>query len=92
MERGSGAHRAASCRDVSCISLELAPQPKKQIACTRSFGRPITILLPLIEAVSELATRAAEKLRFGSMRALVCSPSLCTPLRSARAQAFTRMR
>src|SRR5690606_35471712 len=53
---------------VSCISLELAPQPKKQIACTRSFGHPITTLPPLVEAVSEFATRAAEKLRFGGMR------------------------
>lgn len=56
---------------VSCISLELAPPPKKQIACTRSFGHPITTLPPLIEAVSEFATRAGEKLRFGGMRASV---------------------
>lgn len=54
---------------VSCISLETAPAAKKQIACTRSFGHPITTLPPLIEAVSEFATRAAEKLRAGSLRA-----------------------
>lgn len=53
---------------VSCISLELAPPPKKQIACTRSFGHPITNLPPLIEAVSEFATRAGEKLRLSGMR------------------------
>lgn len=47
----------------SCIQLEDVPSPKQQIACTRSFGRPITDLPPLIEAVSEYATRAAEKLR-----------------------------
>ncbi|BFO56779.1 DUF4113 domain-containing protein [Acidovorax sacchari] len=47
----------------SCIQLEDVPPPKQQIACTRSFGRPITDLPPLIEAVSEYATRAAEKLR-----------------------------
>lgn len=46
-----------------CVDLDDAPSPKKQIACTRSFGRPITDLAPLIEAVSEFATRAAEKLR-----------------------------
>ncbi|KQR55625.1 Y-family DNA polymerase [Acidovorax sp. Leaf160] len=46
-----------------CIQLEDVPPPKQQIACTRSFGRPITDLPPLIEAVSEYATRAAEKLR-----------------------------
>ncbi|WP_182283752.1 Y-family DNA polymerase [Comamonas testosteroni] len=54
---------------VSCMSLETAPAAKKQIACTRSFGHPITTLPPLIEAVSEFATRAAEKLRAGSLRA-----------------------
>ncbi|WP_312589482.1 Y-family DNA polymerase [Comamonas terrigena] len=47
----------------SCISLELAPPPKQQIACTRSFGRPVTDLAPLVEAVSHFAQRAAEKLR-----------------------------
>lgn len=52
----------------SCIAMEQAPPPKKQIACTRSFGHPITTLPPLIEAVSEFATRAAEKLRLGSQR------------------------
>lgn len=47
----------------SCISLEEAPPAKKQIACTRSFGQPITELAALIEAVSEFASRTAEKLR-----------------------------
>ena len=47
----------------SCISLDDAPAPKKMIACTRSFGHTVTNLPPLLEAVSEFATRAAEKLR-----------------------------
>lgn len=47
----------------SCISLDDAPAPKQMIACTRSFGRTVTDLPPLLEAVSEFATRAAEKLR-----------------------------
>ncbi len=46
-----------------CIDLDDAPGPKKQIACTRSFGHPIQELAPLLEAVSEFAARAAEKLR-----------------------------
>lgn len=46
-----------------CISLEDAPVPKKQIACTSSFGQPITALPPLVQAVSDFASRAAEKLR-----------------------------
>jgi DNA polymerase V len=47
----------------SCIDLDDAPANKKEIACTRSFGRPITELKDLEEAVSEFATRASEKLR-----------------------------
>ena len=48
---------------MQCVGLDDEPAPKKEIACTRSFGRPVTALEPLIEAVSEFATRAAEKLR-----------------------------
>ena len=47
----------------SCIDLEHAPQPKQEIACTRSFGHPITELHDLAEAVTEFASRAAQKLR-----------------------------
>lgn len=46
-----------------CIDLVDAPAPKREIAVTRSFGRPIRELPPLIEAVSEFSARAAEKLR-----------------------------
>lgn len=46
-----------------CINLDDAPGPKQQIACTRSFGKPVHQLGPLIEAVSEFAGRAGEKLR-----------------------------
>ena len=48
---------------VSCVDLEDQPAAKKEIACTRSFGRPVTHLADLIEAVSAHASRAAEKLR-----------------------------
>ena len=47
----------------ACISLEDAPPPKKMIACTRSFGKPVRDYTSLSEAVSEFAGRAAEKLR-----------------------------
>ena len=47
----------------ACISLDDAPSPKKQVACTRSFGQPVTEVKPLIEAVSEFTSRAAAKLR-----------------------------
>jgi DNA polymerase V len=47
----------------ACIRLDDAPSPKKQIACTRSFGQPISEITPLIEAMSEFTSRAAAKLR-----------------------------
>ena len=50
-------------RGMPCVQMEDVPAPKKEIAYTRSFGHPVTDLEPLIEAVSEFASRAAEKLR-----------------------------
>jgi DNA polymerase V len=47
----------------SCIELETAPGPKQEIACTRSFGHPVTKLSDLAEAITEFASRVAEKLR-----------------------------
>jgi DNA polymerase V len=46
-----------------CIALEDVAPAKKEIASTRSFGRPITRLQDLVEAVTEFSSRAAEKLR-----------------------------
>ena len=48
---------------VSCIQFEDIPSARKEIACTRSFGYPVTELHHVIEAVSSFASRAAEKLR-----------------------------
>jgi DNA polymerase V len=46
-----------------CIDLDHSPAPKQEIACTRSFGHPVTELKDLDEAVTEFASRAAQKLR-----------------------------
>ena len=46
-----------------CFEFEDEPSPKQQIACTRSFGHPVTELVDLQQAVTEFACRAAEKLR-----------------------------
>ena len=46
-----------------CINMEDAPPAKKEIACTRSFGRAVTNLSELEEAITTFASRAAEKLR-----------------------------
>ena len=48
---------------ISCIPLEDAPQARKEIACTRSFGHPVTALNEVSEAITEFTSRAAEKLR-----------------------------
>lgn len=50
-------------RGTRCLSLEDAPAPKQQIMCSRSFGTPVLELDDLVEAVSEFAARASEKLR-----------------------------
>lgn len=47
----------------ACIEFADMPAPKKQIACTRSFGQLVTGLGELQEAISEFTSRAAEKLR-----------------------------
>lgn len=46
-----------------CVGLEDIAPDKQEIACTRSFGRTVSALGDLSEAVSEFASRAAEKLR-----------------------------
>ena len=46
-----------------CIDLEHVVPAKKENACTRSFRQPTTRLADLVEAVTEFAARAAEKLR-----------------------------
>jgi DNA polymerase V len=46
-----------------CVDLDAQPQPRREIASTRAFGAPLTDLPPLVQAVSEYASRAAFKLR-----------------------------
>lgn len=47
----------------ACMGVEEAPAAKQQILVSRSFGRAVTDVDGVIEAVSEFASRAAEKLR-----------------------------
>lgn len=48
---------------LSCLALEEVAPQRKGMAVTRSFGRPVTSLDELREAVAAYATRAGEKLR-----------------------------
>ena len=50
-------------RGLPCLQLEDVASQRKRIACTRSFGRVVTSLDELLEAIASHATRAGEKLR-----------------------------
>lgn len=50
-------------RGVPCLELDDAPAPRQQILVSRSFGSPITGVDGILEAASEFASRAAERLR-----------------------------
>lgn len=52
-----------------CIALDHEPPARQQIACTRSFGHPVTDQFELEQAVTEFVSRAAEKLRKQGHRA-----------------------
>lgn len=56
-------------RGISCLPIDDAPTPKKAIAYTRSFSRPITQWADMSEAISLYITKAAEKLREQNMMA-----------------------
>lgn len=50
-------------RGVSCVDMENVDEARKQILSSRSFGRAVTELHELEEAVTMYISRAAEKLR-----------------------------
>jgi DNA polymerase V len=65
----TGQRTHAELRGISGISFTDAPPSRKTIACTRSFGRPITEFEEMREAVATYAARAAEKTRRFGMKA-----------------------
>jgi len=50
-------------RGVSCLPLEACPPPRRSVTSSRSFGRPVTSLAELREAVAFHVSKAAERLR-----------------------------
>lgn len=50
-------------RGISCIDMESAPPAKKQICTSRSFGKMLTNLAPMAEAIATHASTCARKLR-----------------------------
>jgi DNA polymerase V len=65
-------------RGLSCLPLALCPPPKQSLMVSRSFGRPITALTEMREAVATYMTRAAEKLRRAQRAAGVLTVFLMT--------------
>ena len=57
------ARLALELRGVRCLDLERDIPDRKSIMASRSFGRPVTALAELREAVASYTARAAEKLR-----------------------------
>ncbi|WP_341482496.1 Y-family DNA polymerase [Fundidesulfovibrio agrisoli] len=64
-----GLHTWLELHGTPCLPLELAPKPKQSIISSRSFGRPVTSLEHLREALGQYISRAAEKLRAQKSRA-----------------------
>jgi len=58
-----GLRTVQELRGISCLPLEQCPPPKQGITCSRAFGRPVTTLAEMREAVAFYTARAAEKLR-----------------------------
>jgi len=65
-------------RGISCLPLERCPPPRQSLMVSRSFGRPITTLTEMREAVATYMTRAAEKLRRHQVAARVVTVFLTT--------------
>jgi DNA polymerase V len=65
-------------RGVSCLPLEAIAPPQKNMICSRSFGKPLTTLAQMHEAIAHHAARAAAKLRHRKLRASVLGVFLTT--------------
>ncbi|AQT06701.1 Y-family DNA polymerase [Acetobacter persici] len=65
----TGVRLQAELRGESCLRLEEMAGQRQGLACTRSFGQPITRYADMREAISSFAVRASEKLRSEKMDA-----------------------
>lgn len=73
-----GLRTVQELRGLSCLPLEQCPPPKQGITCSRSFGRPVTTLAEMREAVAAYTARAAEKLRGEQLSASALTVFLTT--------------
>ncbi len=70
---------ALELRGVPCMAMEQAPPPKQQIMASRSFGKLVTDIESLRQAVSTYTARAAEKLRHQRSQTSAITVFLNTP-------------
>ncbi len=54
---------AYELRGISCLALNDLPAPRQSITCSRSFGKPVSKLSDIEEALAVYTANAAEKLR-----------------------------
>ncbi len=73
-----GLRTVRELRGISCLPLEECPPPKQGITCSRAFGKPITTLIEMREAVAAYTVRAAEKLRGEQLAASALTVFLTT--------------
>ena len=73
-----GLRLAMELRGVSCLDLEQCPAPKQSLTCSRAFGKLISTLADMEEAVSVYTSRVAEKLRRERLAATVLTVCLTT--------------
>lgn len=59
----TGARIVVELNGTACLPLELTPQPKKSITCSRSFGCLVESISELKEALDSYLSRAGEKMR-----------------------------
>ncbi len=59
----TGVHTLLELQGFSCLDLEAAPPPPRTLMHSRSFGKAVTTLDELREAVTEYVSRAAARLR-----------------------------
>ncbi len=59
----TGLHTWLELHGTPCIALGAAPDARRTVMCSRSFGSPVTSLADLREAVSTYAAQAARRLR-----------------------------
>ena len=67
-------------RGESCLPLEICPSPKKETCVSRSFGKVVTDLTELKEAVAHFTTKASAKLR----KQQQCASALTVFIRTSR--------